>query len=78
MRLARHRDGGVRDAAAGRRESVGAARWEARFELLRTNPPVIADGAHNPQCVEALARSLDEYLPGKKVLFPCGGFVGER
>ena len=42
------------------REGLSAARWEARFELLRTDPPVIADGAHNPQCVEALARSLDE------------------
>ena len=54
------------------REGLSAARWEARFELLRTDPPVIADGAHNPQCVEALARSLDEYLPGQKVLFLLG------
>ena len=28
--------------------------------------------AHNPQCVEALARSLDVYLPGQKVVFLLG------
>ena len=54
------------------REGLSAARWEARFELLRSHPTVIADGAHNPQCVEALARSLDEYLPGEKVIFLLG------
>ena len=54
------------------REGLSSARWEARFELLREDPPVIADGAHNPQCVEALARSLDEYLPGEKVIFLLG------
>ena len=54
------------------REGLSAARWEARFELLRSDPPVIADGAHNPQCVEALARSLDVYLPGQKVVFLLG------
>ena len=53
-------------------EGLSAARWEERFELLRIDPPVVADGAHNPQCVEALARSLDEYLPGQKVLFLLG------
>ena len=54
------------------RGGLSAARWEARFELLRSDPPVIADGAHNPQCVEALARSLDVYLPGRKVVFLLG------
>ena len=54
------------------REGLSSARWEARFELLHSHPTVIADGAHNPQCVEALARSLDEYLPGQKVIFLVG------
>lgn len=54
------------------REGLVAARWEARFELLRTHPAVLADGAHNPQCVEALAHTLEEYLPGRRVLFLLG------
>ncbi len=66
------REKGWRIPESALREGLSAARWEARFELLRTNPPVIADGAHNPQCVEALARSLDEYLPGQKVIFLLG------
>ena len=35
--------------------------WPGRFELLRENPLVIADGGHNPQCISALCESLSEY-----------------
>lgn len=48
------------------------ARWEARFELLSRTPCFIADGAHNPQCIEALTDALDACLPGEKVLFLTG------
>lgn len=34
----------------------------ARFELLSKNPIVILDGAHNPNGMEAFAKSTDEYL----------------
>ena len=54
------------------RAGLENARWEARMELLREDPPILADGAHNPQCVQALAKALDEYLPGEKVLFLLG------
>ena len=47
-------------------------RWPARFELLWRNPLFILDGGHNPQCAEALARNLDDYLPGQKLTFLIG------
>jgi dihydrofolate synthase/folylpolyglutamate synthase len=32
----------------------------------------LIDGGHNPQCAEALAKSLQELLPGKKAVFLLG------
>ena len=41
--------------------------WPARFELLRREPPVLLDGAHNPDAVDRLAECLETYLPGRKI-----------
>lgn len=35
-------------------------RFPGRFELLREDPPLIIDGAHNPQAAETLATSIEE------------------
>lgn len=48
---------------------LAAARWPCRFELLRKNPPLILDGAHNPHGASALAAGLREYFPRKKFCF---------
>ena len=46
-----------------------AVSWPARFELVRTEPCFVVDGAHNPQCAAALAKSIEHYFPeGKRVL----------
>ncbi|MBR4725039.1 MAG: ECF transporter S component [Lachnospiraceae bacterium] len=47
-------------------------RWIARFEVLSRNPLFILDGGHNPQCAEAMAEVLKEYLPDRKVTFIMG------
>lgn len=41
--------------------------WPGRFELLRRNPDFIVDGGHNPQCLEALARNVRDYLAGRDI-----------
>ncbi|MCR5090763.1 MAG: 5-formyltetrahydrofolate cyclo-ligase [Oscillospiraceae bacterium] len=46
--------------------------WPARFEILRREPLFVLDGGHNPQCAEALAQNLSDYLPGKRILFLMG------
>ena len=51
---------------------IAATRWPARMELLRTEPPVILDGSHNPQGCQALAASLNRLLPGKPAIFLAG------
>ncbi len=40
----------------------------ARFEVLHKNPLVIADGGHNPQCLEAVTESLGPVLAGRKAV----------
>jgi dihydrofolate synthase/folylpolyglutamate synthase len=51
------------------RTGLQGARWPGRFELLRENPPLLLDGAHNPQGAQSLAQSLAAYYPGKKCVF---------
>ena len=41
--------------------------WRARFEVVRNEPPVIFDSAHNQDSFEKLRETLDEYFPDKKV-----------
>ena len=53
-------------------KGMAAAVWAARFELLQKEPPVLLDGAHNPDAVDQLARCLERYLPGQKIGFVMG------
>ena len=56
--------------------AAGLARteWPARFEVLCREPLFILDGGHNPQCAEALAESIETYLPDSagKLIFLMG------
>jgi dihydrofolate synthase/folylpolyglutamate synthase len=53
-------------------EGVADVSWPARFQVLSTEPLFILDGGHNPQCAEAMADILDDYLPDQKVTFIMG------
>ncbi len=44
----------------------------ARFEVIRDNPYIIIDGAHNEDGALQLKASLDKYFGGEKVLGVCG------
>ncbi len=54
------------------REGLARVRWPARFEVLSREPLFVLDGGHNPQCAEALASVLADYLPGQKLTFLMG------
>jgi len=49
-----------------------AVRWPARFEFLRSHPPVLVDSAHNPDSALKLRLALDDYLPGSPVVLIFG------
>lgn len=60
------------------REGLEKAYWPARMEIVRNNPLFIIDGAHNPQCTEALAENLGTMLGGKKAIFIFGALKDKQ
>jgi dihydrofolate synthase/folylpolyglutamate synthase len=57
-------------ARAGRgadaiRRGLATVEWPGRFQILRRDPIVIVDGAHNPAGARALAASLTAYFPAR-------------
>ena len=53
-------------------EGLSHAQWPGRLELLRRGPDFIVDGAHNPQCADALMASLSSLYGDKKLIFLTG------
>ena len=49
----------VEHITRGFREMV----WPARFEVLRKEPPVIVDSAHNPASMGKLRETIDDFFP---------------
>ncbi len=52
--------------------ALAKAYWPGRFEVLRIQPPLVVDGAHNPAGAAVLRRTLDQVFPGSAVLFLLG------
>ena len=50
------------------RKGFAQVKWPARFELLRRDPPVVIDSAHNRDSARRLRETLDEYFPGVPVI----------
>lgn len=44
-------------------EGFSQVKWPARFEVLRREPPVVIDSAHNRDSSRRLRETLDEYFP---------------
>jgi len=47
------------------RDGLANVRWPGRFEVLGHRPLFLVDGGHNPQCIEALAANVRDYLAGR-------------
>lgn len=54
------------------RDGLRLTAWPGRFEVLRSDPPVIADGAHNLDSVNKLGATLAELFPGRRWTFVFG------
>lgn len=70
IRALRDRGWNISDASI--KQGLASTVWPARFEVLREKPKFILDGGHNPQCAQALVKTLDEYMPGERVVFITG------
>ena len=49
-------------------DGMAAVTWPGRFDIICKDPLFIIDGGHNPQCVEALIKNIEDYLQGRKVI----------
>jgi dihydrofolate synthase/folylpolyglutamate synthase len=49
-------------------QGFARVKWPARFELLRREPPVIVDSAHNRDSARRLRETLDDYFPDIPVI----------
>ncbi len=54
------------------REGLRNTRWPGRFDIMSKDPLFIIDGGHNPQCIEALVKNIQDYLAGKRVIVLTG------
>jgi dihydrofolate synthase/folylpolyglutamate synthase len=63
---------GLRLAEADIRRGFAEVRWPCRFEIVRREPPVVLDSAHNLDSFEKLAQTLDDYFPGRPVILIFG------
>ena len=50
------------------REGLRDVTWPGRFDIVSRDPLFIIDGGHNPQCIEALVKNIQDYLKDRKVI----------
>jgi folylpolyglutamate synthase/dihydrofolate synthase len=54
------------------RQGLAQVAWPGRFELIRRNPTVILDGAHNGHGIAAACDGFRTLFPGQKLVFLVG------
>lgn len=50
------------------RDGLRDVQWPGRFDVITRSPLFIIDGGHNPQCIEALVKNIEDYLNNRKVI----------
>ncbi len=63
---------GVEIPAEAVKAGIEGVRWPGRFQIVSRRPWVILDGAHNVVGAAALARTLEEQFPGRRVVLILG------
>ena len=54
------------------REGLGKAHWPGRMQVIRENPTILLDGAHNAGAMRALARSIKRDFSYEKMILVIG------
>ena len=54
------------------REGLRTVSWPGRFDVMQQDPLFIIDGGHNPQCIEALVKNIEDYLADRRVIVLTG------
>lgn len=59
------------------RQGLETVAWPARAQLIDRDPPTLLDGAHNPQAMEALSRTVDE-VRGERPVCLMASFLADK
>lgn len=54
------------------RQGISATTWPGRLEVLKKDPLLIMDGAHNPAAIEKLAQAIPEYFKFDRLIMVFG------
>lgn len=54
------------------RDGLENVSWPGRFDIVGEKPLFIIDGGHNPQCIEALVKNIEDYLKDRKIIVLTG------
>ncbi|MGN0999911.1 MAG: bifunctional folylpolyglutamate synthase/dihydrofolate synthase [Faecousia sp.] len=54
------------------RDGLRQVVWPGRFDIVCRDPLFIIDGGHNPQCIEALVKNVEDYLAGRRIIVLTG------
>lgn len=46
--------------------------WPGRFQIIKENPILVVDGAHNEDAAISLAKSIKQYFAGKRIIYIIG------
>jgi dihydrofolate synthase/folylpolyglutamate synthase len=46
-----------------------SVRWPCRFDIVRREPPIVLDSAHNIDSARRLRETLDDYFPGRPIVW---------
>ena len=65
-------DGGMEIDAGAIEEGFQSVDWPCRLEVLRRNPLLMADGAHNPHSAARLVEAIKSLFPDRRVLLVVG------
>lgn len=66
------RKNGVKLEDEAIRRGIENTRWAGRLELMKKNPTIIIDGAHNEEGAQALGRAIDDYMGDKNIKLVLG------
>src|SRR5690625_1211579 len=60
------------------RSALSKVEWPGRLELISGEPPILLDGAHNPEGAEALVNAIKQYFPHRKLCMLIGMMPNKR
>lgn len=66
------RDAGWSISEEAVRRGLSKVSWPGRFDIVGRNPLFVIDGGHNPQCIDALVKNIQDYLAGKRIIVLTG------